>query len=948
MVLVIVLALLAGSSVSAQQPLALPDSEQWFHAQRAYPSGEIPEDALRQALLERQLLEQQFRLQNHSTGEEAPTSWSLLGPTEVNTPEGTVSGRVTAIVTDSRTPEVVYIGAAGGGVWRSADGGATWQSLGDDLLSLVSGSLALDERTGALYYGTGDHGAGTYGDGVLRSHDGGSTWINSSGWDAERNKPQFRLGTTPRILLHPGDPQIIFVARSSGLWRSTDGGDSWFRLASGVASDVALDPGNPNRMFLALGRNLGSSANGVYRSEDGGNTWGRVPDLPFGEEVGRISLAVAPSNGAVVYAVLVRSRDQQLRGVYRSVDGGDSWSGLPAPLSLFDSNGRGHGFFDNFVAVDPRDANVAYLGGVELWKTPNGGLVWILLSHSGNQRIIHEDQFSIAFKPDDPDTVYVGNDGGIYKTTDAGATWASLNSGLPITQINSVAIHPQDPQIMLAGTQDQGLIRFTGSSTWEQLFRGDAGAVMYDPINPNIILTTRNLIRPRRSVDGGASFSDISAGIDPRDRFAFYPPVVASTDNSDFLYFGTHRVWNSIDGGASWVPISPDLTDGGALTALAVVPGSPSTIWAGSSDGRVHVLTVFGSWHSITGLPQRWVTAILPDPGDPTVVYLCFSGFGTGHIFKITGTGNTSTDISGNLPDAPANSVVIDPRGPLYVATDVGVFRSKDGASWTSYNAGLPNAFVTSLALDAGSGTLTATTFGRSAHRVELQAPESGPNVQAQGVVDAAAYQPRLAPGGIAALFGTQLAATTAQSSEQPLPTSLEGVSITVNGEPAPLFVVSPLQINFQVPFEIVDSQALVQVSTAEGVAAARVPVLPTSPGIFDGTVTHGTTGAPVEGSNPAARGEILVLFATGLGATQPAVPSGAPASADPLARTAIPVTARFGDQAAAVHFAGLAPGFVGLYQVNLQVPEGVSGEVPLTIQAGGRSSNAVIVPIGP
>ncbi len=947
MVLLIVLALLAGTPASAQQPLSLPDSKQWFYDQRAYPSGEIPEDALQKALLERQLLEQQFRLQNESAASEVTASWSLLGPTEVSSPQGIVSGRVTAIVTDSRNPETVYIGAAGGGVWRSTDGGGTWQSLGDDLLSLVSGSLALDERTGTLYYGTGDHGAGTYGAGVLRSHDGGATWISSNGWDSERNKPQFRLGTTPRILLHPDDPQTIFLARSSGLWRSTDGGDSWFRLVGGVATDVAIHPDNPSRMFLALGRNLGSAGNGVYRSDDGGNTWGRVAGLPFGEEIGRISLAVAPSNGAVVYAVLVRSQNQQLRGVYRSVDGGDSWNGLPAPLSLFDSNGRGHGFFDNFVAVDPRDANVAYLGGVELWKTINGGLVWVLLSLV-DQRIIHEDQFSIAFKPADPDTVYIGNDGGIYKTTDGGATWASLNSGLPITQINSVAVHPQDPQIALAGTQDQGLIRFAGSSTWEQLFRGDAGAVMFDPVNPNIILTTKNLMRPRRSVDGGASFSDISAGIDPRDRGAFYPPVVASPENPGFLYFGTHRVWNSIDGGATWVPISPDLTDGGALTALAVSPGSSSAIWAGSSDGRVHVSTGLGFWHSITGLPRRWVTSILPDPRNPGVVYLTVSGFGTGHIFKITGTGNTLTDISGNLPNAPANAVAIDERGPLYVATDVGVFRSEDGTSWASFNAGLPNAFVTSLALDTSSGTLTAGTFGRSAYRGQLQAPESGPNVLAQGVVNSATYQSLLAPGGIASLFGTQLAAPTAHSSEQPLPTSLEGVSVTVNGEPAPLFVVSPLQINFQVPFKIVDSQALVQVSTTEGTAAGRAPVLSTSPGIFDGTIAHGATGTPVDGSNPAARGEILVLFATGLGATQPEVASGSPAPSDPLARTAIPVTARFGDQQAPVHFAGLAPGFVGLYQVNIQVPEGVSGDVPLTIQAGGRSSNAVIVSIRP
>ena len=145
--------------------------------------------------------------------------------------------------------------------------------------------------------------------------------------------------------------------------------------------------------------------------------------------------------------MLVRSRDQQLRGVYRSVDGGDSWSRLPAPLSLFDSNGRGHGFFDNFVAVDPRDANVAYLGGVELWKTPNGGLVWILLSHSGNQRIIHEDQFSIAFKPDDPDTVYVGND--------AGMTHLAAALGVPTVALfgptNPTVWQPLGPQVRVLG-----------------------------------------------------------------------------------------------------------------------------------------------------------------------------------------------------------------------------------------------------------------------------------------------------------------------------------------------------------------------------------------------------------------------------------------------------------------------------------------------------------------
>jgi uncharacterized protein (TIGR03437 family) len=851
---------------------------------------------------------------------------------------------VSAIVTDSRNPESIVIAAGGGGVWRSRDGGGTWQSLGDNLLSLAGSSLALDERTGVLYYGTGDQCCDSYGAGIFSSPDGGVTWINSNGWDHDRNKPQFVGGITPRILLHPVDSRILFVARNSGLWLSADGGGIWVRVIPGFTSDAALDATNPSRIYAAMGAALGDAWNGLYRSNNGGTTWEHVPGLPSGSGIGRISLALAPSNPLVIYAALVRSSDQQLSGVYRSPDGGNSWTRLPAPATLFDSAGQGQGYFDNCLAVDPRDPNVVYLGGVELWKSTDGGATWRVLSLSadGRTRVIHEDQFSIAFKPGNPDTLYVGNEGGIYKSPDGGNSWQSLNIGLPITQFNFVAVHPQNPLIVLGGTQGQGLVRFSGSSVWAQLIRGDAGQIVFDPSNPDVVFVAKQRFRLMRSGPGDL-FTQVSTGISSADRVSFYPPIAIQPGNTPVLYFGTYRLWASWNRGDTWAAVSGDLTNGGTLTAIAVSPDG--SIYSGSSDGRVSASNGSGSWRTASGLPNRTVTSMAIDPRLSSTAYLSVWGFGTGHVFRTADAGYTWTDISGNLPDAPANAVAVDPSGPIYVATDMGVYRSDDGVSWTAFNVGLPNTIVTSLALDAPSQTLTAGLYGRGVHRISLQAAQAGPNVLAQGVVNAVNFQAVMAPGAIVSLFGTRLAAAQAAAPGLPLPTTLAGTSITVNGQPAPLFFVSPTQINFQFPFEVSGSQAVVEVTTLDGATSLLVPVMPVAPAIIAGSVIHSATGAPVNGDNPATAGEVLTLFATGLGATNPAVPSGAPAPSAPLAVTAVPVTVVMRDWSANVLFSGLAPGSVGLYQVSFVVPDGMSGTLQLTISAAERLSSAVAVP---
>jgi uncharacterized protein (TIGR03437 family) len=403
-------------------------------------------------------------------------------------------------------------------------------------------------------------------------------------------------------------------------------------------------------------------------------------------------------------------------------------------------------------------------------------------------------------------------------------------------------------------------------------------------------------------------------------------------------------VWRSFDGGENWSPISNQLTSG-YLTALSV-PAGGRIIYAGTSDGRVYTTLDLVNWVPGAGLPNRVITSVMVDPRAPTRAYCTVSGFGSGHVYRTQDGGITWADISGNLPDAPANSIVVDPQGPLYVATDVGVFRSDDGgATWSSFNLGLPNSFVTALAIDTTSRTLFAGTYGRGIYQVSLRpSGAGGPSILARGVVNAASFAVVLAPGAMASIFGSGLARESAANSTLPVARTLGGATVTVNGVAAPLFFVSPSQINFQMPFEVTGSGANVVVTTPDGSAAAFVAVAPAAPGVFVGSVTH-PGGRAVDSSNPATGGEILTMYATGLGLTTPAVASGV-ANPNVAAPTVLPVTVTMGGTAVNVQYAGLAPGQVALHQINLAVPPGLTGDVPLVVSIGGRASNVVTISV--
>ncbi len=868
-----------------------------------------------------------------------PSSWLPLGPLGISSPVyGAQSGRINAIATDPSHPGRIFLAPAGGGVWRSDDYGDSWQPTQNAMSSMSSGALVFDQRNATLYYGTGDAFSGiSYGAGVFKSTDAGITW--------QQLGLQFNGGFTFRLALHPSDPRTLLVARDSGIWVSSDGGNTWTKTLAtpgGSITDVAVDASTPTLVFAALDDPSGAPTNGVYRSQDGGSTWTQLTALPFGAGIGRMTIAKTAASSQTV-CVLVANINDTLNGLYRSDDFGATWRSLTVPPGLFYNGSYSNGGYDQLLAMDPTSSSIIYAGGWELYRSGDGGQTWQTLSRNAQgQPVIHQAMFSMAFQTGQSGSFYLGTEGGIYFTFDSGQTWFNLNASLPIALINAVAIYPGGSQI-LAGGESVGVANLTGQfSSWNQLLGGYVGTLFIDPVTVNTFYAGQIQNSLVRSADAGSDWSPINPQVTVPGG-EYYAPFVADPNNAGNLLFGTTQIWRSTNQGGSWSAASPQLaTNGDYFTALAIANGAPRTI--GVTAGGLVFYSADGAsnWTQGTGLPSQYLTGVAFDPQNPLKAYVTAWGFGTGHIYRTSDGGATWADIgsSNRLPDAPANAVIVDPRGPIYVATDAGVFRNADGNSaWTSYNQNLPTTFITSLAIDSASNTLVAGTYGRGAYQIALQAPSSNrPAIASLGIVDAASNSTVLAPGTIAVLYGSNLATGTAVGS--PVAANLLLTTVTVNGVAAPLFYVSPEQINFQMPFQSANAQANVVVNTPNGSTAAYVQMTAASPGIF--TVSH-ANGTPVNAASPATAGEVLVVAADGLGDTTPGSVTGA-APAAPPAPLLSAVTATVNGAAASVQFAGIVG--IGVDQVNVTVPTGVTGSVSLVITSAGRQSNPVTIVI--
>lgn len=729
--------------------------EDWFIRQRMYPFNKIPDDARRKAWLSRPA---EFRPNSINAG----TTWKSIGPLPTTSAFpanwGVTSGRINAIAVHPTNSQIVLIGGATGGVWRSADGGATFVSTSDNQVDLAVGSIVFaPSNPNIVYAGMGDKASSYLGSGVLRSTDAGLTWTRVS--NATLPSP----GQISKVEVDPTDANRVYVAQytqlqggtvfTSGFYFSTDGGVSWTGTLSGGARDLVRHPTEAQTLFLAMG-SVAVGNPGIYKSINGGMTWNPIYTAPQG---GMIRVAVAPSNGNIIY---VLASDAPRPRLEVTTNGGGMWTNLGS--ATFDV---GQFNYNCYLFVHPTDSNTVYVGTRDVWRSTNGGVNFanitknFSLAGAYNPAAFganaHPDQHHFYISPANPNLIYVANDGGVWKSTDGAATFQTMNSTLGLTMFVGISLHPTNAALMYGGTQDNGTQRRTGAATWHEFSGGDGGLSVIDPVDPSIVYTSYvNGIMSRFQTNGTAYDANIGCqSLTPPvcpnfndDRVAFYPPFRGNRLNSN-LYFGTYRLYISTNRGDVWTAPggAVDLTNGGLLSAIGVGPANINTIYTGSNDGRVMVSTNAGvNWEQrTTGLPNRFIKSIIVSRTNSDVAYLTVSGFGSGHVFKTGNAGMNWTDISNNLPDIPTNTLLVDPQNPttLYVGTDIGVFRStNDGGAWAGFNSGLPPVIVNEFDSQA-TGLIVAGTYGRGAYEL-TNAGQTPADFDGDGKTDVSVYRP--------------------------------------------------------------------------------------------------------------------------------------------------------------------------------------------------------------
>ena len=582
----------------------------WFWQQRAYPLDAVPYDANLQALA---YVAAQMPLAAQATDQ----TWQGVGPNSITngliglhscTDAGCgawrtqVSGRTKMIVFHPTSPNTLYVATASGGVWKSSDGGASYTPITDSQPSLAFHSLALDPTNpNIIYAGTGEI-QGHYGVGLLKSTNGGQSWTLLG-------QNQFKGLVIAAIVIHPTNPNTLWVATNlmnqdagsafppRGVFRSNDGGQTWTGQltcdrCAGV-SDLVINSANPQVLYA------GGAGSGVFKTTDGGASWalltGGLPDRGFN----RVELAIGSGGSANILYAGLAARVSTGQGVtpwgliYRSADGGANWQLLRNTPNYCSQQCD----YDNIIAVSPNDANVVYIGGSFIagdngWqgmvhKTTNGGQSWQdVTPGDALTRLVHPDMHAIAFKPGNVNEVWVGNDGGVFRSANGGNSWEQRNGNLATLQFVNIGVHPTNPNIIFGGLQDNAKAKWVGG-VWTGLDTGDGGWSEIDPFNPNIWYSTRYSMQgsivqfQRNDNNGTASLSDWQRkadGIDINDRMLFYVPFVLDVKQQGVLYLGTHRLYRTANRGDSWQAISPDLTRGVKRAALSAPLPWPPTI----------------------------------------------------------------------------------------------------------------------------------------------------------------------------------------------------------------------------------------------------------------------------------------------------------------------------------------------------------------------------------
>ena len=677
------------------------------------------------------------------------------------------SGRINAFAVDPTDRAKYYAAAASGGVWKTVNGGTTWTPVFDNEGSFSIGAIALDPKnTSTVWVGTGEHNSQRsvgYGDGVYRSDDGGKSWKNMGLKSSEHIG---KIAIDPRdsnVVFVAAQGPLWSPGGERGLYKTTDGGKTWKAVIPGTentgATDVVIDPSNPDIMYAATWQRRrhfytlinGGPETALYKSTDGGNTWTKLRSgLPPGD-LGRIGLSISPANTSVVYATIEATGT--LSGIFRSNDRGATWERTSPTIA--------QGMYYGQILADPKNVDRIYIPNVVFQVSDDGGRT----QRGLGERLKHVDNHAIWVDPNNTDYILVGCDGGIYESFDRGSNW-NFKANMPIAQFYDIVADNNTPFYhVYGGTQDNnslgGPARTRNSSgivnsDWYATNGGDGFRSQVDPVDSNIVFAESQnggLVRLDKRTGERVSIAPIEGSGVESQRYNWDSPIMISPHSNTRLYFAGHKLYKSDNRGDDWKVISGDLSRGldrnalpvmgkiwgpdaieknvstalyGNASAITESPKKQGLIYVGTDDGLIQITENDGqSWRKvdkIAGVPSdSYVHRVLASQHDANTVYAVFNNHQNGdfkpYLMKSTDTGRTWTPIQGNLPErGSVYAIAEDHVNPnlLFAGTEFGVFFTVDGgAKWVQMKGGLPTIAIRDIAIQKTENDLILATFGR-------------------------------------------------------------------------------------------------------------------------------------------------------------------------------------------------------------------------------------------
>lgn len=704
-----------------------------FFAMRDYPTFRPDVPTYSEAMAAARQTDIAARPRGGNDGIFAP--WTLQGP-------GNIGARVNTIAIEPGNNNVIYIGYSHGGVWKTTDGGQSWNPIFDDHDFLSIGNIVIDpEHPERVFVGTGDPNISGYpfiGDGIWSSSDYGETW-EPYGLENQR--------IVSKIIANPSGSQKVYAAtmglpfernNDRGLFKGGIGSTpTWSKILfiseeAGII-DLAVSPTDPNTVYAAawdrIRNNQESIVSGenarIWKTTDGGNTWtiltGGLPE----DEQSRIGLAIDPNNGNHLFASYADS-GLSFGGLYETFDGGISWQLNPG-------NGLNTNFQSNFawyfgqVRINPYNSQDIWLLGVSSYRSLNGGQSWFRAA--GNQQDVHPDHHDLAFLS--IDKFLLATDGGLYRSDDNASTWARAEN-IPTTQFYRVAFNPHQPEYYYGGAQDNGTsMGYAGAlNNWQRVYGGDGFQAVFHPTDPNIFYFEYQNGTIGGTTDGG-NFDNATDGIENGDRRHWDMPYILSHHDANIMYTGTYRLYQSYGHLPVWFPITGDLTDGNVfgsryhtISTLNESPLDPDQVYVGTTDGNVWRINpnTQSSSKLNAGLPDRYVSSVKASPSYPDRVFVSHTGYKSNdfspRLHRSNDRGANWVPIVGDLPNLAINDIQILPGHQdsiLFVATDGGVYVTlNSGKNWERLGTGMPFVPVYDLDINTTKKTLVAGTFARS------------------------------------------------------------------------------------------------------------------------------------------------------------------------------------------------------------------------------------------